>query len=80
MIGAALTAFVQPIADSPQPHRDRGLPRGRGLVLVVITIQLSISISGLQAQNRELAQAHALLAGRVAELEAGPRDAADQAP
>jgi hypothetical protein len=69
LIGAALTGLVQPVAEALSLTETALFLAAAALVLVVITIQLSISISGLQAQNRELAQAHALLAERVAELE-----------
>jgi hypothetical protein len=80
LLGAALTPIVQPLAQQLSITETALFLAAAATLLVAITIQLSISISGLQAQNRELAQAHALLARRLAGLEAGPRDAADRAP
>lgn len=42
---------------------------GATVVRLTITLQLSISVSGLQRQLHDVAEAHALLAQRVRELE-----------
>jgi hypothetical protein len=80
LLGAALTPIVQPLAEQLSITETALFLAAAAAMLVAITIQLSISISGLQAQNRELAQAHALLARRLADLEARPADAIAPGP
>jgi hypothetical protein len=65
VVGAVLSPAVKPLS-----ARLGMTPTGLLLalasgVLLVITVQLSISVSGLRAQIRELAEAHALLEARA---------------
>lgn len=69
MLGAALTPLVEPVAEAFGMSPTGVLLAGATVVLLVITLQLSVSVSGLQAQVREVAEAHALLARRLQELE-----------
>lgn len=76
MVGAAAASLVTPIAELFSMTATGVLLAGATALMVAIAIQLSISVSGLQAQVRELAEAHALLANRLDELETrAPADA-----
>lgn len=69
MLGAALTPLVEPVADTFGMSPTGVLLGGATVVLLAIALQLSVSVSGLQAQVRDVAEAHALLARRVQELQ-----------
>lgn len=69
MVGAAAASLVTPLAELFSMTATGVLLAGATALMVAIAIQLSISVSGLQAQVRELAEAHALLANRLEELE-----------
>jgi hypothetical protein len=69
MLGAALTPLVEPLAQTFGMSPTGVLLAGATVVLLVIALQLSVSVSGLQAQVRDVAEAHALLARRLQELE-----------
>ena len=76
LVGAAAASLVTPIAKLFSMTATGVLLAGATGLMVAIAIQLSISVSGLQAQVRELAEAHALLANRLDELETrAPADA-----
>ena len=76
LVGAAAARLVTPVAELFSMTATGVLLAGATALLVAIAIQLSISVSGLQAQVRELAEAHALLANRLDELETrAPADA-----
>ncbi len=76
LVGAAAAPLVTPIAKLFSMTATGVLLAGATGLMVAIAIQLSISVSGLQAQVRELAEAHALLANRLDELETrAPADA-----
>lgn len=76
LVAAAAASLVTPIAELFSMTATGVLLAGATALMVAIAIQLSISVSGLQAQTRELAEAHALLANRLDELEARtPADA-----
>jgi Uncharacterized conserved protein (DUF2304) len=68
LLGAAAASLVTPIAELFSMTATGVLLAGATALMVAIAIQLSISVSGLQAQVRELAEAHALLANRLDEL------------
>lgn len=61
VLGAVLTPLVQPVAELFGMSPTGVLLAGATFVLLVIALQLSVSVSGLQAQVREMAEAHALL-------------------
>ena len=69
LLGALLTWLVEPIATLFGMSPTGVLLAGATGVLLAIALQLSVSVSGLQAQLRDVAEAHALLAGRVRELD-----------
>lgn len=69
VLGALLTPLIEPIADLFGMSPTGVLLTGATVVLLVIALQLSVSVSGLQAQLRDVAEAHALLAGRVEDLD-----------
>lgn len=69
MLGAALIPLVEPVADIFDMSPTGVLLAGATAVLLVIALQLSVSVSGLQAQVRDVAEAHALLARRLREFE-----------
>lgn len=69
IVGAALTPLVEPVAESLGMSPTGVLLAGATVVLLVIALQLSVSVSGLQAQIRDVAEAHALLAQRLQEFE-----------
>ncbi len=69
LVGAAAASLVQPIAEHFSMTATGVLLAGATVVLIAIAIQLSISVSGLQTQLRELAEAHALLANRLDEID-----------
>jgi Uncharacterized conserved protein (DUF2304) len=76
LVGAAAAPLVTPLAELFSMTATGVLLAGATALLVAIAIQLSISVSGLQAQVRELAEAHALLASRLDEFETrAPADA-----
>lgn len=68
ILGALVTPFVRPVAELFGMSPTGVLLAGATLVLLAITLQLSISVSGLQAQLRDLAEAHALLARRLKDV------------
>ena len=70
LIGAAAASLVTPLAELFSMTATGVLLAGATVLLVAIAVQLSISVSGLQAQLRELAEAHALLANRLDEVDA----------
>lgn len=70
MVGAAAASLVTPVAKLFSMTATGVLLAGATVLLVAIAVQLSISVSGLQAQLRELAEAHALLANRLDEVDA----------
>ena len=70
MVGAAAASLVAPVARLFSMTATGVLLASATVLLVAIAIQLSISVSGLQAQLRELAEAHALLANRLDEVDA----------
>jgi uncharacterized protein DUF2304 len=69
VLGAALTPLVEPVAETFGMSPTGVLLAGATVVLLVIALQLSVSVSGLQMQVRDVAEAHALLARRLQELE-----------
>ena len=70
IVGAAAARLVTPLAKVFSMTATGVLLASATALLVAIALQLSISVSGLQAQLRELAEAHALLANRMDELDA----------
>lgn len=69
-VAAALMPFVGRIGRLANMTPTAVLLTMSSLLLLAISVQLSISVSQLQERLRTTAEAHALLAGRVAELEA----------
>lgn len=69
LVAAAASRLVQPLAELFSMTATGVLLAGATVLLIAIAIQLSISVSGLQTQLRELAEAHALLANRLDELD-----------
>ena len=69
LVAAAAASLVRPLAELFSMTATGVLLAGATVLLVAIAVQLSISVSGLQAQLRELAEAHALLANRLDELD-----------
>jgi hypothetical protein len=69
VVAAALAGLVTPIAEAFDMTGTAVFLAAATVVLVAIAVQLSITVSGLQAQIRELAEAHALLAARVHRLD-----------
>ena len=69
LVASAAATLVRPLADLFSMTATGVLLAGATVLLVAIAVQLSISVSGLQAQLRELAEAHALLANRLDELD-----------
>lgn len=69
LAAAAAASLVRPLAELFSMTATGVLLAGATVLLVAIAVQLSISVSGLQAQLRELAEAHALLANRLDELD-----------
>ncbi len=65
LLGAAVTPLVTPLAAAFGMSPTGVLLAGATIVLLGITLQLSVSVSGLQAQVRDVAEAHALLARRL---------------
>ena len=74
IVTGILTGLITPIGDALGMTGTAVFLGLATSVLVVICIQLSISVSGLQAQVRELAEAHALLDAELTER-MGPRPA-----
>jgi hypothetical protein len=72
VLGALLTPLVEPLSNLFGMSPTGLLLAGATVVLLGITLQLSVSVSGLQGQVRDTAEAHALLAARLRELEADP--------
>lgn len=68
ILGALVTPLIEPVADLFGMSPTGVLLAGATSVLLVIALQLSVSVSGLQSQLREVAEAVALLDGRVKEL------------
>jgi hypothetical protein len=69
-VAAALMPFVGRIGRLANMTPTAVLLTMSSLLLLAISVQLSISVSQLQERLRTTAEAHALLASRVAELEA----------
>jgi hypothetical protein len=69
VLGAVLSPLVAPVAEALGMSPTGALLAGATAVLLVIALQLSVSVSGLQEQVRDVAEAHALLARRLQELE-----------
>ena len=69
ILGALLTPLVEPLADLFGMSPTGVLLAGATVVLLGITLQLSVSVSGLQAELRDVAEAHALLDSHVEEIE-----------
>ncbi len=69
ILGALLTPLVEPVAAQFGMSPTGVLLTGATVVLLAITLQLSVSVSGLQAQLRDVAEAHALLDRRVQDFE-----------
>ena len=69
MLGALLTPLVAPISESLGMSPTGFLLAVASALLLTITMMLSVSVSGLQAEMREIAEAHALLANELAELQ-----------
>ncbi|MFT3853888.1 MAG: DUF2304 family protein [Ilumatobacteraceae bacterium] len=65
LIGAILSPAVKPLSSVLGLTPTGLLLSVASAVLVAIAVQLSVSVSGLRAQIRELAEAHALLESRV---------------
>lgn len=74
LVSAAAASLITPIARLFSMTATGVLLASATVLLVAIAVQLSISVSGLQAQLRELAEAHALLANRLDELDARAPD------
>ena len=64
LVGAALSPVIKPLSARLGMSPTGLLLALASAVLLAITVQLSISVSGLRAQIRELAEAHALLEAR----------------
>lgn len=61
-LGAAMvTPLVRPVAEIFGMSPTGVLLAGATAVLLLIALQLTVSVSGLQSQQRDLAEAHALL-------------------
>ncbi len=69
LVGALFTRAAGPLGHLVGMSPTGVFLAGATVVLGAIAIQLSITASGLLQQVRELAEAHALLASRVEELE-----------
>lgn len=69
VLGALLTPFVKPVAELFGMSPTGVLLAGATFVLLVIALQLSVSVSGLQSQLRDTAEAHALLARELQEVQ-----------
>lgn len=69
VVGALLTPVVEPVATFFGMSPTGVLLTGATVVLLAITLQLSVSVSGLQAELRDVAEAHALVDARLRELE-----------
>ena len=69
LVAAAAASLVSPLAKLFDMTATAVFLTAATVLLVAIAIQLSISVSGLQNQVRQLAESHALLAQRVADLE-----------
>ena len=69
LVAAAAASLVSPLAAVFDMTATAVFLTAATVLLVAIAIQLSISVSGLQQQVRQLAESHALLAQRVAQLE-----------
>lgn len=70
VVGALVTPLVRPVAETFGMSATGVLLATATIVLLGITLQLSVSVSGLQAQLRDVAEAHALLAREMDELRA----------
>ena len=68
-IAALLMPFVGPLARLADMSPTGVLLAISSILLLAISVQLSISVSQLQERLRSTAEAHALLAQRLAELE-----------
>ncbi|MEO7397826.1 MAG: DUF2304 family protein [Ilumatobacteraceae bacterium] len=75
MLAAAAMPFVSDLGDVADITPTAVLLMISSGVLLAISIQLSISVSLLQERLRTTAEAHALLANQVAELEQRQADA-----
>lgn len=73
MIGALLTALVEPVSKLFGMSPTGLLLAGASLILLTITMLLSVAVSGLQSELRDVAQAHALLARELDEVAAERR-------
>ena len=67
LLGALLTPLVEPISELFGMSPTGLLLAGASVILLTITMLLSVSVSGLQADLREVAEAHALLARKLDE-------------
>ena len=64
LLGAAVSPLIKPLSETLGMTPTGLLLAVASAVLLAITVQLSISASGLRAQLRDLAEAHALLEAR----------------
>ena len=76
IVASAAASLIEPLARVFSMTATGVLLASATVLLVAIAVQLSISVSGLQAQLRELAEAQALLANRLEEVDARTPDGA----
>ena len=69
LFGSLLTPLVKPLSDMLGMTPTGLLLVTASGVLLAITMMISVSVSGLQAQLRDIAEAHALLARRLEDFE-----------